>query len=110
MTEEETYTIVAKRMAVGEPVAEGYLYGREACEMISRRLVTKDVMDAYRQSAFLTRRQVYGHEAAVEWERRAKETHDHARLVHAESKSNPERTRNSYAPRPASFREQHADA
>lgn len=87
MTEEESYTIIAKRMAVGEPVAEGYLYGREACEIISRRLVSQDVMTGYRSGAFLARRGTYGLDAALAWETDAKATHEHARLVRAERKA-----------------------
>jgi hypothetical protein len=99
--DDQTYTIIAKRMAVGEPVGEGYLYGREACEMISRRLVSQDVMTAYRSGAFLARRELYGQPAAVEWERNAKANHELARAIHADMNANPERTRRTYAPRPS---------
>jgi hypothetical protein len=85
--DEETYTIIGKRMANGEPVAEGYLYGREACELISRRLVTQDVMTAYRSGAFLARRATHGETAALAWEAEAKATHEHARLVKAQRKA-----------------------
>ena len=107
---EETYTIIGRRMANGDPVGEGYLYGREACEMISRRLVSQDVMTAYRSGAFLARRDEYGIDLALEWERQARAEHEEARRVHAANKANPERTRRTFTPRPASFREQHADA
>ena len=86
MTDED-YTIIGKRMANGEPVGEGYLYGREACELISRRLVSQDVMTAYRSGAFLARRGMYGADAALAWEADAKATHEHARIVRAERKA-----------------------
>lgn len=111
MTDEDgTYRIIATRFANGEPVGEGYLYGRAACEMISRRLVTKEVIEAYRSGAFLSRRGIYGQEAALKWEADAKGNHETARAVHGANKESPERTRHNFTPRPNGFREQHADA
>ena len=75
----DTYTIMGRRMAAGEPVGEGYLYGREACELIKRKLVDQETMERYRKGAFMNRRAVYGHEKAVAWEAEAKARHEAAK-------------------------------
>ena len=56
----DTYEIIGARMRRGDAVGEGYLYGREACEIIKRRLVTNETMAAYRSIAYLSRKQMYG--------------------------------------------------
>lgn len=74
--------IVARRMARGEPVGEGYLYGRAACDLIATRQVSEETMQAYRSGAFLYRRETYGEAAALEWETEAKARHADAREAH----------------------------
>jgi hypothetical protein len=76
--------IVGRRMTRGEPVGEGWLWGRLACELIAGRHVTREVMDRYRSGAFLARRAAYGEEAALEWEREAKDNHEIAKAVFRE--------------------------
>jgi hypothetical protein len=79
--ETDHYQIAAARMEAGQPVGEGWLYGREACELIRRGLVTREVMTAYRSGAFLARRKMYGEPAALAWEAEAKERHEAAKAV-----------------------------
>ena len=77
----DTYAIMAKRMAAGDPVGEGYLYGREAVEMIRRRLVDEPTMRAYRSGAFLARRKTQGEASALAWEAESKARHEAAKLM-----------------------------
>ena len=53
------HQIIADRMARGEPVGEGWLYGRAACELIRQRLVDQATMSAYRSGAFFARNYEY---------------------------------------------------
>jgi hypothetical protein len=71
--------IVADRMSRGDPVAEGWLYGRAACEIIAARMVDEPTMRRYRSAAFMARKDAYGEAAALEWERQAKQRHAEAR-------------------------------
>ena len=73
--------ITAAKMQRGEAVGEGWLYGILACEMIARRLIDKDTMTKYRSSAYFNRKEFYGEESAIEWEREAKESHERAKEV-----------------------------
>lgn len=75
------YAIAAKRMAKGEAVSEHYLYGREACELIKRRLVDQDTMTRYRSGAFLARRERYGEAAALAWEAEQKAIHESSKAM-----------------------------
>lgn len=56
--------IFARQMARGEAVPLGALYGIVACEMIARRLVSEDVMRAYRSNWFFARKRVYDEDRA----------------------------------------------
>jgi hypothetical protein len=76
--------IVGRRMERGEAVGEGWLYGRDAVSLIVRGLVDEKTMTAYRSGAFLARREIYGEEAALEWEREAKARHEVAKALHRE--------------------------
>ena len=76
--------ITGRRMARGEPVGEGWLWGRAAVDLIAGQHVTREVMDRYRSGAFLARREAYGEEAALAWEAEAKARHDSARTAHRE--------------------------
>lgn len=71
----------ASRMVSGQGVGEGYLYGREAVELISRGLVSEQTMTAYRTAAYNARVKVYGQEAADVWEAEAKARHEDARVI-----------------------------
>jgi hypothetical protein len=75
----DRFVITAGRMSRGEPVAEGNLYGREACDLIRRGLVDRDTMTAYRSGAFLARRNTHWEAAALAWEADAKERHETAK-------------------------------
>ena len=73
------HQIIADRMARGEPVGEGWLYGRAACELIRQRMVDQETMSAYRSGAFFARKDTYGQEAALAWEAEAKAKHEAAK-------------------------------
>jgi hypothetical protein len=75
------YEIMADRMAKGEAVGEGYLWGRQAVEMIRLRLVDEPTMKSYRSGAFLARRELYGEAAALAWEAECKERHAAAKEI-----------------------------
>lgn len=72
---EDGYAIVGKRMAAGEAVGEEYLWGRQAVEIIKRKLVDRDTMQRYRSAAFLARKRAYGEAAALAWEADMKDRH-----------------------------------
>ena len=71
--------ITADRMARGDAVGEGWLYGRAACELIRERMVDQDTMVRYRSAAFLTRKAAYGEVAALAWEADQKARHEAAK-------------------------------
>jgi hypothetical protein len=73
--------VAAKRMSAGEAVGEDWLYGVNACEVISRGLVDRDTMERYRSAAFLTRRAFYSEGDAFEWEAWAKKRHEDAKVL-----------------------------
>lgn len=80
----DIYELNANRMKAGEVVGEGYLYGREAVEMIARGLIDQDTMAKYRSAAFLARKDIHGEEAALAWEAAAKDRHESAKRAHRE--------------------------
>jgi len=63
----DTQKIWAKRMQAGEAVAETFLWGREAVEMIDRGLIDQATLDAYRKSAYAMRAEPSGSEEADRW-------------------------------------------
>lgn len=67
--------IIAGKMERGDPVGEGWLWGRDAVELIRAGKVSREVMEKYRSGAFLARRSVYGEDAALAWEAHAKARH-----------------------------------
>jgi hypothetical protein len=81
--------VTSRRMERGEGVAEDWLYGRLAVELISKRLVDQPTMERYRSAAFLGRKEVYGADAALEWEQQAKERHAAAKAVHQARDEHP---------------------
>lgn len=74
--------IIGAKMARGEPVGEGWVYGAGACALIAARMVDEPTMRKYRSGAFLARRQMYGEDAALQWEAERKAAHDAAREAH----------------------------
>lgn len=77
----DRFTITGSRMAAGEAVGEGYLYGHDAVELWARGLVDVDTMKKYRSAAFFKRKDLYGHDAAIAWETAAKQRHEDAKAV-----------------------------
>ena len=75
----DPYAINARRMENGDPVGENYLYGQDACELISRGLVTRETMEAYRKGAYWARRNLYGKDKANAWEAEQKARHESAK-------------------------------
>ena len=75
----DEYEVIGKRMSAGEAVEEGYLYGRQAAELIRRGLVDETTMRKYRSAAYFSRKEVYTQAAATAWEDEAKDRHDAAR-------------------------------
>ena len=77
--------IAARAMAEGKPVGEGWLYGRQAVELIAARLIDRETMTRYRSAAFLSRKAAYGEAAALAWEAEAKQRHEDARQIHRQT-------------------------
>lgn len=73
--------VIGAKMKAGQPVGEGWLYGRSAVELIQRGLVDFETMTAYRSGAFFARKDAMGEEAALRWEAEAKERHEAAKLL-----------------------------
>lgn len=73
--------ITADRMARGDAVGEGWLYGRAACELIRERLVDQETMGRYRSAAFLARKAAYGEVAARQWESERRAEHEAAKAT-----------------------------
>lgn len=78
--------IAARCMNEGKPVAEGWLYGRNAVEMIAESLIDQDTMTRYRSSAFLRRKDLYGEGPALAWEAEAKQCHEDAKQIHGQNR------------------------
>lgn len=95
-TDMSAEAITGRRMAAGEAVGEGWLYGRQAVDLIGAGHVTREVMERYRSGAFLARRSAYGDIAARQWEDDAKARHELAKNAHRERNSKTERQ--SYVP------------
>lgn len=73
------HQIIADRMARGDAVGEGWLYGRAACELIQRGMVDRETMTRYRSAAFFARKDIYGEVSALAWEAEAKARHEAAK-------------------------------
>jgi len=72
--------VMAKRIRAGEPIGEGWIYGMLAAELLRFTDITIFDLEPYRKGAFFNRKSVYGKEAALEWEREAKERHASAEI------------------------------
>lgn len=81
--------INSRRMMSGQPVGEGWLYGRQACDLIAKGIVTQEVMQRYRSGAFFARKAMYGEEAALRWEAEAKERHEAAKEIYRQRREEP---------------------
>ena len=75
----DPYEITSAKMRAGEPVSEGYIWGREAVQLIARGLIDQGTMETYRTGAFTARQGQYGEDHAVRWEAEAKARHQSAR-------------------------------
>lgn len=76
------YEVMGKRMAEGKDVGENYLYGREAVELIRRKLVDEETMRLYRSAAFFARKEIQTEASALEWEAEAKARHQAAKDIY----------------------------
>lgn len=76
--------VAAKRMESGEPVGDGYLYGRMAVDLIAAGLVSEETMRRYRSGLFGQLKSTYGEAKALEMEDRLKARHQAARESHGQ--------------------------
>lgn len=83
--------VAARRMQKGEAVGEGWLYGRNAVELIASGQIDRDTMERYRSGAFLARKAVLGEDKALTWEREAQSRHDAAKQVHRQRRDDPQK-------------------
>lgn len=74
----DSYHINSQRMKNGEAVPEGYVFGREAVEMVRRGLMTMDVMRDYRSTWFFKMKDVYGEVEARRMETEMLRKHGYA--------------------------------
>ena len=89
------YEVMGKRMAEGKDVGENYLYGREAVELIRRKLVDEETMRLYRSAAFFARKEIQTEASALEWEAEAKARHQAAKEASTALAELPKFLRNS---------------
>ena len=87
----DPYEVTSAKMRAGEPVSEGYLWGREAVQMIARGLIEQITMESYRTGAFMARKDQYGAQAAVQWEDEAKLRHLAAKEAYRQRKDDGRR-------------------
>lgn len=71
--------IASGRMKRGEPVGDGYLYGKMAVDLIAAGLVDEDTMKRYRSAWFFNAKRVFGEEKALHMEAELKLRHDAAK-------------------------------
>lgn len=60
----------ALRMKANEPVGDGYIFGRNAVEMLEQNLITEELRQHYRKGYMRSLEDVYGHETAASMIRR----------------------------------------
>jgi len=82
----DPYQITSAKMRAGEPVSEGYLWGREAVQLIARGLIDQTTMESYRTGAFMACKDQYGEQAAMQWEDAAKLRHRSAKNTYHQRK------------------------
>ena len=56
--------VAADKMNRGEAVGDGFLYGRQAVEMLRRGLVPGDTMQSFRSALYFSMKRVWGEETA----------------------------------------------
>lgn len=69
------FELNAKRLKAHEPVGGDYLYGRDAVELVRRKLVTESELEAYRIEQFDTLARTYGEERALATEAQLRADH-----------------------------------
>lgn len=67
--------IMAARIAAGQLVPDGCLYGAEAVRLIRTRGVSEVDLNKYRQAAHFDRKKMYGQEFADAWKAEREEWH-----------------------------------
>ena len=82
----DPYEITSAKMRAGEPVSEGYLWGREAVQLIARGLIDQIMMESFRTGAFMARKDQYGEDAAMRWETDSKAKHQAAKEAYRQRK------------------------
>lgn len=75
--------IAAKRMAAGDAVGDGYLWGRMAVDLIARGAVSDETLTQYRSALFHKRKALYGPNKALAMESADKDRHASAERDHA---------------------------
>lgn len=69
---------IGKRIAAGEPVGDGWIYGRQARELLASGHVTEDQLRAYRSGLFFAAKDAGGEEYALAMEAKLKARHGEA--------------------------------
>lgn len=64
-TEFNPLEIIGKRMTAGEPVGDGYIYGRLAEDLLEGGHVSRETLKRYRSAHFFHLRETYGAEQAA---------------------------------------------
>jgi len=75
---EDAIQIVARRIAAGDSVGDGWLYGRGAVQLLREGLVTTDQIRKYRSALYFAAKEVGGQEYAQRIEDALKEKHNSA--------------------------------
>jgi len=86
----DAFELTAAAMKAGQPVAEHFLWGRQAVEMIARGLVDQDTMARYRSGIFASLRDQYGEQRAQAWEAEAKARHQSAKAAYLDRRDGRE--------------------
>lgn len=78
----DTMQIMADRMRTGEAVGEGYLYGRNAVELINAGMVDRETLQSYRTGLYMAAKEVYGEEVANSMQDNWISRHEHAERLY----------------------------
>lgn len=85
MAMRDTYQINADRIHAKTPVGDGWIYGVNAVELITRGLVTERDLEPYRSGLFFAMKETWGEERALaveaEFKRRHAEARDYAKIA-----------------------------
>lgn len=82
--------INADRMNRGEPVGDGYFYGRNAVELVKSGKVSRDIIQKYRSAFFFSMKDVWGEEKARQVEAQYIAKHDAAEKLSQAKVKTPE--------------------